>query len=96
MFSCPACQRRCIPLWRTFLMPPLYPAFQCRCCRTRVRRVRRRLEYVSMLPFYLSLFIVFGIGIPEVSIGLSLLLIFGLLSIALWLTYFIHYEIAID
>ncbi len=77
-------------------MPPLYAGFVCRRCRTRVRRTRRRIEYLSLLPFYLSLYIIFGIGIPEVSIGLSLLCISGLLSIALWLTYFIRYEIAID
>jgi hypothetical protein len=49
-----------------------------------------------MLPFYMALFIVFGIGIPEVAIGLGLLSTLGLLSIGLWLTYFIHYEIAFD
>lgn len=96
MFSCPACQRRCIPLWRTFLMPPLYAVFECRCCRTPVRRTRSRIEYLSMLPFYVALFIVFGIGIPEVAIGLGLLSFFGFLSIACWLTYFIRYEIAFD
>ena len=96
MFSCPACQRRCIPLWRTFLMPPLYAVFECRCCHTRVRRTRSRIEYLSMLPFYLALFIVFGIGIPEIALGLGLLCFFGFLSIAVWLSYFIRYEIAFD
>lgn len=96
MFICPACQRRCIPLWRTFLMPPLFPVFECKCCHTRVRRSRRRIEYLSMAPFYLALFIVFGIGISEVQIALGLLGFFGLFSIAIWLTYFIRYEIAFD
>jgi hypothetical protein len=77
-------------------MPPLYAVFTCRCCGTRVKRARKRTEYLSMAPFYVALYFVFGLGIPEVFLGLGLLSIFGLLSIGIWLTYFIRYEIAFD
>lgn len=95
MFSCPACQRRCIPLWRTLFLPPLFAVFQCQCCATRVRRVRCRWEYVASVPFYCALLLVFGAR-TETDDGIAILLTCGLLSMLVWLACFIRYEIAVD
>ena len=92
MSKCPNCRKNCIPLWRTFFMPSIAPAFRCPCCGAQVYRVVRLLDGIAYLPLILVSGLVYFGGSKSSQEVWLYYIAGGLAGFALWIP-FVRYRV---
>lgn len=92
MYTCPICQRKCIPIWRALAMTRLRPAFHCPCCGGLIERDARPLELLAGLPLLLAQVAIYQMETPDRStIFLFILAALGA-GLGIWLLLLVRYK----